>query len=334
MRIFTSATLAIGVVAISGSLTAANAGVFNSSNTFFGEDIQHFANPGSQNSVTTPPDIAELVNGFSAEQAFLKAIGGDYTTLNFEPDEHERFKVLGKTGEAFAAEVTLKSKQGDDFKLSIYDANSSSNTKLHTSIDDSVGSDVAGGRYGISDVGATAAEREVNQFLNTNAGKDSSLTFTFSDPTSAFGFWGTDFERGGVMGLEFTLVDGSTEYVSLGITAPWDDQFKLKGKKHGVDESYVKQFGHKSGEYLTTRGTSFFWGYKADAEDGYFTQVRFDVSDAKQGTNDMVAFDRMTFASPAIESQDVPEPAMSLVAFGAIALGGAFSQRQRRSSAS
>lgn len=333
MKILTATTLALGAVAFSSSLTAASASVFNDSNTFFGEDIQHFANPSSVDAITTPPEISELVNGYAAEQAFWAAIGGDYTTLNFEPGEHERFEVLGKTGDAFEADVTLKSKSGADFKLSIFDANGSSDTKLHTSIDDSAGSDVAGGRYGISDAGATAAEREANQFLNTNAGKDSSLTFTFSDPTSAFGFWGTDFERGGVMGLEFTLVDGSTEYVSLGTTAPWDEQFKLKGNKHGVDDAYIKRFWHKPGKYMTTRGTSFFWGYSADSEDGYFTQVRFDVSDTNQGTNDMVAFDRMTFASPAIDSQDVPEPALSLVAFGAIAIGGALSQRGRRSGA-
>ena len=327
----TSSALALGLLAIGGSFTTVNAANFNNANIFFGEDIQHFADPSSEFAVTTPPDISELVNGYAAEQAFLKAIGGNYTTLNFEPDEHERFEILGKTGDAFEANITLKTKNGTDFNLGIYDANNGSKEKLHTSIDDSAGSDVAGGRYGISDAGAAAAEREANQFLNTNAGKDSSLTFTFSDPTSAFGFWGTDFERGGVMGLEFTLANGSTEYVSLGISAPWDKQFQLKGK-HNVDDAYIKQFGNK--DYMTTRGTSFFWGYNAESEDKYFTQVRFDVSDTRQGTNDMVAVDRMTFAAPAVHSQDIPEPAMSLVGLGAIAIGGVVGQRKRRSSAS
>jgi hypothetical protein len=322
---FISSTLALGLLAIGSGHMSAEAATFSNGNTFFGEDIQHFANPDSAEAVITPPELSELVNGYAAEQEFLSSIGDVYATLNFEPDEHERFEVLGKTGDAFEANIALEQTNGENFNLRIHDPNSGSNSKLHTSIDDSAGSDVAGGRYGISDAGATAAEREANQFLNTNAGKDSNLTFSFSEPTSAFGFWGTDFERGGVMGLEFTFTDGRTEYVSLGTTAPWERQFRL-GRNHDVDDAYVKRFGSR--DYMTIRGTSFFWGYVADSEEDYFSQVRFDVSDTRRGTNDMVAFDRMTFAAPGLKSQDVPEPTL-LLGLGAVLSVAAMSRRKQ-----
>ncbi|NJL11055.1 MAG: hypothetical protein HC908_15240 [Calothrix sp. SM1_7_51] len=91
-------------------------------------------------------------------------------------------------------------------RMNISDPNQGSSL-LHTTIQKTNGrsngnshTNVAGGRYGISDAGKTRRERLNNQFLNTNAGKDSSLVFSFSEAISAFGFYGTDFERGAFNG--------------------------------------------------------------------------------------------------------------------------------------
>ncbi|MEL6605003.1 MAG: hypothetical protein AAFP20_17450 [Cyanobacteria bacterium J06614_10] len=288
-----SAGMAVGMTILGSSFSSAQAAVF------FGEDLQHFA----KGQVTDAPDLGTLQNSATAEQAFLAALEDAHASLNFE--QSEGFTQLGKTGDAFSYTMSLDKSDGGVFDMTISDSNSGPNY-LHTSIEDTK-DDVKGGRYGISEAGSTAQERKDNQFLNTNAGKDSNLTFTFSEATSAFGFYGTDFERGGVMGVEFTRLDGSTEYVSLGLSDP-DDFDK------------------------TIRGTAFYFGYTAETKAEQFTQVRFDVSDSTKGTNDMVAFDRMTFASGSLnaETQEVPEPAAGLLALGTFAVGAALKKRQQR----
>ena len=292
-RLGVSAMTTAGMIALSGIYSPIQAA------NFFGEDLQHF----KANTVTDAPDLATLKNSAAAEQQFLNALYGGYATVNFEAEEG--FTRLGKTGSAFSYSLKLNKTDGSVFDLTISDPNSNSSA-LHTSIEDTKG-DVTGGRYGISEAGLTKEQRLSNQFLNTNAGKDSKLTFAFSEATSAFGFYGTDFERGGVMGVEFTRLDGSTKYISLGLSDP----------KNFTD---------------TIRGTAFYFGYIADAESDYFTKVRFDVSDTKKGTNDMVAFDRMTFAAPTLkrdEAQDVPEPTMGILAVGAVLSGAAMKRRQQ-----
>ncbi|MGB3294879.1 MAG: hypothetical protein WBB01_18000 [Phormidesmis sp.] len=287
-----SALLAVSMVALGSSYSSAEAA------NFFGEDLQHFKG----NTVTDAPDLGTLKNSAAAEQQFLNALYGGYATVNFEVEEG--FTQLGKTGSAFSHSLKLTKTDGSVFDLTISDPNSNSSA-LHTSIEDTKGN-VSGGRYGISEAGLAKEQRLKNQFLNTNAGKDSNLTFAFSEATSAFGFYGTDFERGGVMGVEFTRLDGSKKYVSLGLSDP-------------------KNFTN------TIRGTAFYFGYVADSESDYFTKVRFDVSDTKKGTNDMVAFDRMTFAAPTLkqETQDVPEPTMGILAVGAVISGAAMKRRKQ-----
>ncbi len=287
-----SSALAVGMVALGGSYSSAQAV------NFFGEDLQHF----KSGTVTDAPDLGILKNSAAAEQQFLDALHGGYATVNFEAEAG--FTQLGKTGGAFSYSLNLQKTDGSVFDLIISDPNTG-NLALHTSIEDTKGS-VTGGRYGISDADKTKEQRLSNQFLNTNAGKDSKLTFGFSEATSAFGFYGTDFERGGVMGVEFTRLDGSKKYVSLGLSDP-------------------KNFTN------TIRGTAFYFGYVADSESDHFTQVRFDVSDTKKGTNDMVAFDRMTFAAPTLksQSQDIPEPTMGIFALGAVLSGAAVKRRKQ-----
>lgn len=255
--------------------------------SFFGEDLQHF----KTGAIKDAPDLSILKNSYNAERDFLKALRGGYTTVNFEAEEG--FTQIGKTGNPFSYKLSLQKNDGSMFDMTISDPNSG-NRSLHTSIEDTK-DDVTGGRYGISEAGKTKQQRLQNQFLNTNAGKDSNLKFTFSEATSAFGFYGTDFERGGVMGVEFTRVDGSKEYISLGLSDPKD-----------FDK--------------TIRGTAFYFGHIALAADEYFTEVRFDVSDSTKGTNDMVAFDRMTFASPTLK-QEVPESGLGFLSIGVVLSG-------------
>ncbi|MEM9927030.1 MAG: hypothetical protein AAF915_25360 [Cyanobacteria bacterium P01_D01_bin.50] len=267
--------------------------------SFFGEDIQHFKN----GEVKDAPDLSILQNSNTAELEFLSAIGSSadasgIATVNFEAEEG--FTELGKTGDEFFYKVSREKADGSIFNITISDPNKG-DIALHTSIEKTAGN-VTGGRYGISEANKTMEERLSNQFLNTNAGKDSKLKFSFSEATSAFGFYGTDFERGGVMAIEFTRVTGTKEYISLRLSNP---------------EDFDK----------TIRGTAFYFGHIAESEDEYFTEVRFDISDAAKGTNDMVAFDRMTFASPALK-QEVPEPGIGLLALGGVLSGVALKRRK------
>lgn len=282
-------TLAFSTIGFGSSGSIARAA------SFFGEDIQHFKN----GEVKDAPDLSILQNSYTAEQQFLNAIDASrIATVNFEAQEG--FTELGKTGNEFLYKVSREKADGGIYDITISDPNNG-DMALHTSIEDTAG-DVTGGRYGISEANKTMEERLSNQFLNSNAGKDSNLTFSFSEATSAFGFYGTDFERGGVMGIEFTRVDGSKNYISLGLSNP---------------EDFDK----------TIRGTAFYFGHIAESEDEYFTKIRFDVSDAAKGTNDMVGFDRMTFASSTLK-QEVPEPGIGLLSFGAVLSGAALKRRK------
>lgn len=331
------ASLAVSLVGMGINSSSAQAGTFSSRPDFFGEDLRHFKSDKvtdaptlgesignyNPNKVTKNSNLGQLTESTKAERNFLNELdnmNATYATVNFEAEEG--FTKLGKTGNSFGYDVNLTNTDGTSLGMRIFDENvikvtenDPTGTKLHTSIEDTEG-DVTGGRYGISDNGATKEERDRNQFLNTNAGKDSNLTFSFTEAISAFGFFGTDFERGGVMGYELTRVDGSTEYIQLNLSDPKD---------------YNKRKYDK-----TIRGTAFYSGYIADSVDEYFTQVRFDVSDTKKGTNDMVAFDRMTFASPTLKEgfvtqvKEVPEPGTGILALGAVVSGVAFKKRKKK----
>ncbi|AFY55897.1 PEP-CTERM putative exosortase interaction domain-containing protein [Rivularia sp. PCC 7116] len=305
------ASLAVSLVGIASSASSAKAA------SFFGEDLQHFGNPSSSDRVTDVPFASELENSFQAEQDFLNALGGaSIGTVNFEVNEG--FTADGDNDEdknqgRLYYDLDVKTTDGSIVNMEILDENLNAQTpgvddwKLRSSIEKTNGkanggTNFQGGRYGISEEGTDWQE---NQFLNTNAGKDSSIVFDFAQKMSAFGFYGTDFERGGVMGVEFTLASGDTKYVSLGISDP-----ETMKKEKNVD---------------TIRGTAFYSGYIADSEADYFTQVRFDVSDTVKGTNDMVAFDRMTFAKA-----EVPEPTTGILALGAVVSGAVFRRRKKK----
>ncbi|NJL78708.1 MAG: hypothetical protein HC836_10095 [Richelia sp. RM2_1_2] len=306
----------IGLVLTSLTVTMIGMGINSSSAqaaSFFGEDLQHF----NINTVTDAPDLSTLKNSSAAEQLFLKTlVGSSVGSVNFE--QSEGFTQLNQTNKAFNYDYDLKKADGNIVTMNISDPNQKNNQGLYTTIQRSGGTsggnntNVAGGRYGISDAGLTKQERLNNQFLNTNAGKDSNLVFSFSEAISAFGFYGTDFERGALMGVEFTRVDGSTKYLNLNLT----------------DAQAYKDRGE------TIRGTAFYSGYIADSEEDYFTKVRFDIKDAQKGTNDIVAFDRMTFASAPMtnrfsQAQAVPEPSLGFLALGAVVSGAAFKRRKK-----
>ncbi len=271
-------------------------GSFAGTTSFFGEDLQHFKSGEIQDA----PDLSILKNSYAAEQKFLDAVASGYATVNFEPEEG--FTTLGKTGSEFLYNQSLRKTDGGIVDMIISDPNNG-DIALHTSIEDTAG-DVTGGRYGISEVNKTMEERLRNQFLNTNAGKDSNLKISFFEAISAFGFYGIDFERGGVMGLELTRVDGTIEYISLGLSNP---------------EDFDK----------TIRGTAFYFGHIAESENEYFTEVHFDVRDTAKGTHDIVSFDRMTFASPTLK-QEVAEPSFGILALGTFLSGAAFKRRKNK----
>ncbi|NJL11056.1 MAG: hypothetical protein HC908_15245 [Calothrix sp. SM1_7_51] len=112
-----------------------------------------------------------------------------------------------------------------------------------------------------------------------------------------------------LMGVEFTRQNGTIDYMNLNLT----DAQKYKDR----------------GE--TIRGTAFFSGYIAQSPEEYFTKVRFNIRDAEAGTNDIVGFDRITFASAPpvpLAKAKVPEPGMGLLAFGAVVSGVAFKRRK------
>lgn len=311
------ATLAVSMVGIGTSNSSAQAA------TFFGEDIQQFKDPGElskqERKELDAPDLGVLTNSYNAEQDFLKALGGtSIGTVNFEASEG--FTKLSDKKNPFNYTYELEKADGSIVTMNISDPNTG-NSSLSTTVQKTSGNakkgvnynrrkndnaNLAGGRYGISDAGLTREQRLANQFLNTNAGKDSNLEFNFSEAVSAFGFYGTDFERGALMGVEFTRVDGTTDYINLDLT----------------NAEPIKEAGG------TIRGTAFYSGYIADSEADYFTKVRFDIRDAKAGTNDIVAFDRMTFAA-APPAAKVPEPSVGLLALGAVLSGAAFKRRKQ-----
>ena len=297
------ASLTVSMVGIGSTASSAQAA------SFFGEDLQNFASPSSEDRAKDAPDLGILKNSYAAEQSFLDALAGrSFGTLNFE--RSEGFTQLNKKNQAFNYDYDLMKADGSTETMNISDPNSGPNY-LSTTIQKTNGSsngrntNLAGGRYGISDAGLTKQQRMNNQFLNTNAGKDSNLEFSFSEAVSAFGFYGTDFERGALMGVEFTRVDGSRKYINLDLTNAQD--YKDRGD--------------------TIRGTAFYSGYIADSQEDYFTKVRFDIRDAEAGTNDIIAFDRMTFAAAAPKA--VPEPGVGFLALGAVLSGAAFKRRKQ-----
>ncbi|MEM1395739.1 MAG: PEP-CTERM sorting domain-containing protein [Cyanobacteria bacterium P01_H01_bin.150] len=299
------ASLAISLVGMVISSSSAQA------TSFFGEDIQNFAGPSSANRTEDSPDLAVLTNSYNTEQDFLDALASrPVGTINFEPSEG--FTKLNDKNNPLNYKYGLTKADGSTVTMDISDPNSGPNW-LSTTVQRTDGrsngknSNVAGGRYGVSDAGLTAQQRSSNQFLNTNAGKDSNLEFNFSQAVSAFGFYGTDFERGALMGVEYTLVDGNTKYINLDLS-----------NKDDFDESI--------------RGTAFYSGYMTESGQDYFTKVRFDIKDAKAGTNDIVGFDRMTFAATPMKKfvkQKVPEPTTGVLAFGTVVSGAAFKRRKK-----
>ena len=300
------ASLAISLVGMGINSSSAQAA------SFFGEDIQNFAGPKTADKAKDAPDLGVLTNSYTAEQNFLDALAGrSIGSVNFEASEG--FDNLNDTENPFNYTYDLTKADGSTVTMDISDPNTSDswlNTTVQRTDGSSNGSNsnVAGGRYGISDAGLTPEQRSSNQFLNTNAGRDSNLEFNFSEAISAFGFYGTDFERGALMGVEYTLVDGSTEYINLDLS-------------------------HKEDFDKSIRGTAFYSGYMADSEADYFTKVRFDIRDAKAGTNDIVGFDRMTFAAAPMRDfvrQEVPEPTTGILALGAVVSGAAFKRRKKK----
>jgi hypothetical protein len=312
-----STIFAFGLVLFGGSVSSAQA-----ANIYFGEDQKSFENPTlknrrgntvidrfgnkvkNPNRTTTPPSLLEMPNGFAAEQDFLNEIqklGYGSATLNFEPEEGF-IRGQGANG-AFSYELNLQTTNNTPFSMTIFDSNENPDFKTtiensHQDKNETDAMNVSGGRYGISD-SEDVDTRLKNQFLNTNAGIDSNVVFTFSQATSAFGFYGLDFERGGIMGLEVTKTNGQTQYYSLGLSNPKD---------------YAQGL----------RGTSFFYGLIAESQDEYFTEVRFRIKDGIKDNNDIVSFDRMTFASPVLKgnnTQDVPEPSVTLLSSAIVVLG-------------
>jgi len=305
---FVSASLVVSLVGMGINGSSAQVA------SFFGEDIQEFGEPNTNQQATDAPDLGILTNSYAAEQSFLNALSDrSFGTVNFE--QTEGFTELDKKNEPFNYDYDLIKADGDTVTMNIFDANKNSDKSLNTTLQKTNGksndknTNLAGGRYGISDAGLTKEQRLSNQFLNTNAGSDSSLLLRFSDAVSAFGFYGTDFERGGLMGYELTRADGNTKYINLNLT----------------DAQAYKDRGE------TIRGTAFYSGYIADSVDDYFTEVRFDIKDAASGTNDIVGFDRMTFAAATMKKfVKVPEPNTEILALGAVVSGIAFKRRKKK----
>ena len=260
----------LGLVSASLAVSLLGMGINGSSaeaTSFFGEDIQEFGEPNTNQQATDAPDLGVLTNSYAAEQSFLNALSDrSFRTVNFE--KSEGFTGLDRKNEPFNYDYDLIKADGDTVTMNIFDANKNSDKSLNTTLQKTNGksngknTNLAGGRYGISDAELTKKQRLSNQFLNTNAGSDSSLLIRFSDPVSALGFYGTDFDRGGLMGYELTRADGNTEYINLNLT----------------DAQPYKDRGE------TIRGTAFYSGYIAPIVDDYFTEVRFDIKDTASGT--------------------------------------------------
>lgn len=315
------ASLTVSLVGMGINSSSAQAGTFTAQ--YSAEDLQSF---GKDPRITEGEfDEVELNNTFAAEQDFLNALTGAYTTLGFEADEGFQAhinKVEKKNNRGYKRnriknnlklEQKLMMSDGTFLDLTIFDKNTgiqknrTSIQKTSETLFDSSNTNYEGGRYGIADAGASLEEKMSNQFLNTNAGKNSNLTFSFEKQMSAFSFFATDFDRGGNIALEFTRLDGTTYDVNLepgDLTADND------------------------------RGTANFYGFIADEGD-YFTDVNFKLADKKnkKGNTDMVALDRMTFAAAPRNghfAKAVPEPATGLLALGAVVSGAALKKRKKR----
>lgn len=305
------ASLAISLVGIGINSSSAQAASLNRTAEYFGEDIQSFG----KNPRITQKEFGEvqLDKTYAAEQDFLNALTGSYTTLGFEADEGFQAQDNSKnTGRNLNYDLNLEMNDGTFLDMTIFD-NNKGNNKFRTSIQKTSeslkGSSIfnyQGGRYGITDANASLEDKMNNQFLNTNAGKNSSLDFSFDNKLmSGFSFFATDFDRGGNLALEFTREDGSTYDVNL-----------------------------KPGDLTAEndRGTANFYGFIADEGD-YFTEVNFKLADGITGNKDMVGLDRMTFAAAPMKDfvkQEVPEPGTGLLALGAVLSGAAFKRRKKK----
>jgi hypothetical protein len=300
------ASLAISMVGIASSSSSAQATLVNRTAEYFGEDLQSFG----KDPRITQEEFGEvkLNNIYAAEQNFLNALTGSYTTLGFEANEGFQAQDNSKdTKRNLNYDLNLEMNDGTFLDMTIFDQNTGKNKhrtsiqKTSESLKESSIFNYQGGRYGIADANASLEDKMNNQFLNTNAGKNSSLEFSFENQLmSAFSFFATDFDRGGNIALEFTRQDGSTYDVNL-------------------------QPGDLTAD--NDRGTANFYGFIADEGD-YFTDVRFKLADGITGNKDMVGLDRMTFAAAPIK--EVPEPSVGLLALGAVVSGAAFKKRKKK----
>jgi hypothetical protein len=300
------ASLAISMVGIASSSSSAQATLVNRTAEYFGEDLQSFG----KDPRITQEEFGEvkLNNIYAAEQNFLNALTGSYTTLGFEANEGFQAQDNSiNTKRNLNYDLNLEMNDGTFLDMTIFDQNTGKNKhrtsiqKTSESLKESSIFNYQGGRYGIADANASLEDKMNNQFLNTNAGKNSSLEFSFENQLmSAFSFFATDFDRGGNIALEFTRQDGSTYDVNL-------------------------QPGDLTAD--NDRGTANFYGFIADEGD-YFTDVRFKLADGITGNKDMVGLDRMTFAAAPIK--EVPEPSVGLLALGAVVSGAAFKKRKKK----
>ncbi|MGF1675413.1 MAG: hypothetical protein ACFCUV_17285, partial [Rivularia sp. (in: cyanobacteria)] len=109
-------SLTVTMIGIGSSASSAQAA------SFFGEDVQYFAKPGSTNQVTDAPDVSILEKSYAAEQLFLKAlVGRSVGTVNFE--QSEGFTELNKTNQAFNYNYDLKKADGNTVTMNIFDPN-------------------------------------------------------------------------------------------------------------------------------------------------------------------------------------------------------------------
>ena len=138
-------------------------------------------------------------------------------------------------------------------------------------------------------IGAGRFPTSGSQYLETSG--DADFTIDFSDPISAFGFFGTDI--GDFAGdLVLTLTNGTTETITA-TTAGSSD------------------------------GALLFFGFTNDM--GSYTKIEFENT----GSGDFFGFDDMTIGDPGqIVNPRVPEPA-SLAIFGAMGLMTVGMRRRR-----
>lgn len=332
------ASLAVSLVGTGINASSAQA-LVNRTADYSAEDLQSFGGGKDKDDprITRKKfDKVKLNNTFAEEQRFLNALTGAYTTLGFEADEgftaHNNRNFINEFKHSLKLEmsddtflnmtISDENKQAQEIDQKIaqerdtskkktlkkdrhnLQRNLTSIQKTNVKLKGSKIFNYQGGRYGIADAGASIKDKMDNQFLNTNAGKNSSLEFSFENQLmSAFSFFATDFDRGGKIALEFTRLDGTTYDVNLepgDLTADND------------------------------RGTANFYGFIADKGD-YFTEVNFKLADEvnKNGKTDMVALDRMTFAAAPMK-QAVPEPGTGILVLGAVVSGAAFKKRKKK----